>query len=324
LTASIGGRSPGLHSLSGPGSEPGLRTKHAKSAVLSSLRWICRAKGMPVGKQQCFISVLDAACGDMSWFPAVLEEAHAEAIFVDYSGVDVAGYVISLNNASTVLSARLRATTAAFHFEQMDLVARVPSRAYDLVVARHVFMHLRNEQVISFVRNLKQGGSRYLLATSGYNCHCNADIEAEGDFQPRELTSPPLSFPTSALSALFLDTDGPLTLWTLPHVTLPVSEAASGHTNRMRAGCSKPKPGLRGGKRAGVGRQLLGHRHILASGRHASHPQTSQLSLRDPSTMCTACCASQWVCNSTELLRCNRRLRSVRGSWGGAMPTHGS
>ena len=140
------------HSLSGPGSDF-LQSRAAQSAILSTLSRMCGKRG--VG-QSCTVSMLDAACGDMTWMPLVLEAARKRGIWIDYTGVDVSAVVTRLNNASRVLRSRLRAATATFRFEQRDLTAHAPSRGYDLVLARHVFMHLTNE-----VRALQHAQPRF-------------------------------------------------------------------------------------------------------------------------------------------------------------------
>jgi 2-polyprenyl-3-methyl-5-hydroxy-6-metoxy-1,4-benzoquinol methylase len=229
----------GSASLSGPGSTLD-GSAGARAAVLTTFKRICKAKQQQGSR--CTLDVLDAACGDMTWMPLVLEQAAALGISVSYTGADVSQVVLGINRADAKLHARLSAATSSHTFVHLDLVAERLPRAYDLVLARHVLMHLSNGEIAGVLRNVRSSGSHYLLATNSYVCEANGENLERSVALARDLSSAPFALPASAVVASYQDADGPLALWKL-ELLKSAAAASHGASVCQLCGCSAPLGG---------------------------------------------------------------------------------
>lgn len=119
-------------------------------------------------------SVLDLPCGDFHWFKEIWPTI---ATSISYTGADVVPELIAENR---VLYPNVR-------FEVMDItLSKLPK--VDLVMCRDLFGHLNNFSVQLALRNLKQSGSKYLLATTFPQHETNGDIKT-GQWRPINLAS---------------------------------------------------------------------------------------------------------------------------------------
>jgi hypothetical protein len=84
--------------------------------------------------------------------------------------------------------------TLKLSFETADLVKRAPARA-DLILCRHLLIHLPLEDCRSVLRNFKTSGSRYLVITNQPHVERNEEINFTGSYRPLNLHLPPFSFP---------------------------------------------------------------------------------------------------------------------------------
>ena len=141
--------------LSGPGSTLDGST-NARNMILATMGRLCKLQ--PHGS--CHLQMLDAACGDMTWMPLVLEQAMREGIAVSYTGADVSEVVLRINRANTALQSRLESATRSHDFIHLDLAVDSLPQTYDLVVARHVLMHLSNAEITSVLRGIRRSSSR--------------------------------------------------------------------------------------------------------------------------------------------------------------------
>jgi 2-polyprenyl-3-methyl-5-hydroxy-6-metoxy-1,4-benzoquinol methylase len=153
-------------SASGPGS-----TQERASAFLPELIGLVRRLGPA--------TVLDAACGDFNWAQPLAESvAH-------YIGIDVVPALITAN--------RNRWSAPSGRFLCRDLVSqRLP--AADLVLCRDGLVHLRNEDVLAVLANMRRTGAKHLVLTTFVGDRANQDI-ANGEWRPLNMQLPPFSLP---------------------------------------------------------------------------------------------------------------------------------
>ena len=110
----------------------------------------------------------------------------------------------------------------SFEMIQLDLSEQPPPRAFDLVISRHVLMHLSNAEIVAAARGVHRSGSSCWLATNSYICGCNGENAERRDLAiARDLTSAPFSFPAAAIDEQHADADGPLVLWSLARLRIP-------------------------------------------------------------------------------------------------------
>ncbi len=127
-------------------------------------------------------SIIDAPCGDYYWLSRVDLSQH----LIWYRGLDIVPQVIEQNN-------RLFATEK-ISFEATDLIKRVPPRA-DLILCRHLLIHLTLEDCLRVLRNFKASGSRYLMITNQPHIERNAEIIFTGSYRAVNLYLAPFNFP---------------------------------------------------------------------------------------------------------------------------------
>lgn len=125
-------------------------------------------------------SVLDIPCGDFYWMSKV-NLGNAK-----YIGGDIVDDLIK-NNIK-------KYKTEKVNFKIIDIIDdRLPQA--DLIIVRDLFVHLKNKQVLSSIRNIKKSGSKYLLVTSFLRDDKNRDIEIVSQWRPLNLMLEPFNLP---------------------------------------------------------------------------------------------------------------------------------
>jgi len=127
-------------------------------------------------------TVVDAPCGDFYW----LSTMNLSQDLDWYRGYDIVPQVIEQNQR--------RFGSEKICFEARDLVKRLPPRA-DLILCRHLLIHLTLEDGLQVLRNFKASGSRYLMVTNQPQAVRNEEILFTGSYRPVNLRLPPFRFP---------------------------------------------------------------------------------------------------------------------------------
>jgi len=108
-------------------------------------------------------SMLDIPCGDYNWMP------HVDLKNVSYIGADIVDDLIKSNQTKC----------PNVDFRVLDITTdKLPT--VDLVFVRDCLGHLNNENVLKAIQNLKNSGSKFLLATSYTKYNFNTDIKNGG------------------------------------------------------------------------------------------------------------------------------------------------
>lgn len=112
---------------------------------------------------------------------------HVELGVIRYLGVDIVHNLIEAN--------RRRYARDGVEFKVLDIVSeRIPR--VDLVLCRHCFIHLSNEDVRTAISNFRRSGSTWLLTTHSTQVERNHDIDP-GSFRPVNLERSPFNFPAA-------------------------------------------------------------------------------------------------------------------------------
>jgi hypothetical protein len=127
-------------------------------------------------------TMIDAPCGDFYWLSKVDLAKH----LASYTGFDIVPQMIARNRQTWA--------TEKISFEEADLIKRVPPRA-DLILCRHLLIHLPFEDCLRLLRNFKSSGSRYLMITNSPLIERNEEILFTGSFRPVNLYVAPFQFP---------------------------------------------------------------------------------------------------------------------------------
>lgn len=127
-------------------------------------------------------TMVDAPCGDFYW----LSTLHLSGRLTWYKGLDIVPQVIAQNQKWWA--------NDAISFETADLSKRVPPRA-DLILCRHLLIHLSFADCLRVLRNFKNSGSRYLMITNQPDNPANEEINFTGSYRPINLSLPPFGFP---------------------------------------------------------------------------------------------------------------------------------
>lgn len=138
--------------------------------------------------------MVDAGCGDFNWM------RHVDLSGIDYVGVDVVPRLIH--------DLKRRYTAPGRQFVAGDITRRLP--ACDLVLCRHVMIHLPNRDVLRLLGTVRKSGARYLLATTASAVALNADTW-RGSFRLINLERPPFNLPRPART--IMDREVVLGLW---------------------------------------------------------------------------------------------------------------
>jgi hypothetical protein len=99
-------------------------------------------------------SVLDAPCGDFSWFSNLIENKPE----INYYGVDIVQEIIEVNKLNH------ESKTQTFSYFNLAKRFSVLPRT-DLIICRDLLVHLSLKDCKKVLRNFKKSGSKYLLIT---------------------------------------------------------------------------------------------------------------------------------------------------------------
>jgi hypothetical protein len=121
-------------------------------------------KELPVLIQKFNIkSILDLPCGDYNWMKSV------DLSGASYIGADIVEPLVKKN----------KELYNQIDFRLLDLTKDILPKV-DLIFVRDCLGHLSNENVLLALKNCKESGSKYLLATSFTKWDFNPDIEDGG------------------------------------------------------------------------------------------------------------------------------------------------
>ena len=127
-------------------------------------------------------TMLDAGCGDCNWISRI------DLDLDRYIGADIVGALVEANR-------QRKWTNAGYEREFLVLdIARERVPKVDLVFCRHCLIHLPSADILKSLENIRQSGSKYLMATTVPSCTVNRDVLA-GGFRELNLQLAPFFLP---------------------------------------------------------------------------------------------------------------------------------
>jgi hypothetical protein len=126
-------------------------------------------------------SILDAPCGDFYWMSQI------ELSVEKYIGVDIVESIIK-NNIDYHAS-------DSVIFQKLD-ISKDPLPRADLILCRDCMVHMSNSKILLTLKNFKQSGAKYLLATTYPNTVNRNKPIFNGMWRYLDLEKPPFNFPS--------------------------------------------------------------------------------------------------------------------------------
>jgi hypothetical protein len=127
-------------------------------------------------------SMLDAPCGDFHW----MKDLKIGEMLRAYYGVDIVRPLIAENQR--------KYASDTVKFLCLDVVKDALPRA-DLILCRHLLIHLCLTDSLAVIRNFKKSGAKFLLITTQEDVAENREILFTGSFRPLNIERPPFSLP---------------------------------------------------------------------------------------------------------------------------------
>ena len=107
-------------------------------------------------------SILDMPCGDFLWIKRIIENKD-----IDYLGVDIVEELI-INNKKKYQSKNI-------NFQTCDIIDFKTNKYFDLIIIRDLFIHIKNNDIIKILDNLKLMNVKY-IALNTYSDIINNDV----------------------------------------------------------------------------------------------------------------------------------------------------
>ncbi len=164
---------PGKESHSGPGS-----TLKETAAIRKRIPALLREFNIK--------TLLDAPCGDFNWMQ------HVDLSYLDrYIGLDIVSDLIQKNKQNYENETHL--------FMCANIVAD-PLPQVDIILCRDCLVHLKFQDILKTLQNMKKSGSVYLLNTTFPQTKLNQDLNNRSlkkkvPWRPLNLQQPPFNFP---------------------------------------------------------------------------------------------------------------------------------
>ena len=101
-------------------------------------------------------SILDMPCGDFLWLNEIIKEKK-----INYLGIDIVDELITENRQNY----KNRNTS----FDCYDIINYIPSKKFDLILIRDLFIHLKNSDIHKIINNFKKMDFNYVALNSSTN-----------------------------------------------------------------------------------------------------------------------------------------------------------
>eukprot|EP00457_Paulinella_chromatophora_P007669 gb/GEZN01007693.1/.p1 GENE.gb/GEZN01007693.1/~~gb/GEZN01007693.1/.p1 ORF type:complete len:450 (+),score=59.89 gb/GEZN01007693.1/:55-1404(+) len=139
------------------------------------------------------ITILDVGCGEVSFFSPM------HSVLQDYPNIQYTG-VDMVESSILELHKLYSPQHNNWQFVTLDLVDNVPTKAYDLVIARHIIGYLSLSHGVDLLTNLILSDSSYLLASLNPFSGENREITG-GRVRALNLHHSPFNFPSPICAA---------------------------------------------------------------------------------------------------------------------------
>lgn len=202
------------------------------------------------------IRIFDAPCGDFTWMPGCLARIQRElGVSLSYTGADIVAELVAQLNAGeghllvngkrAELADGIRAKWIVLDQSDYDAVKELGKKSsYDVIVSKHMFIHLQSEVILRILAGWNQLGAQ-LLVTDDYATGANWNwLDADNAFPYREMSlrEPPFSLGDPECSqpdAAFCEftstrCDSNINVWKLPLQHGEITNAPAASSNQTR------------------------------------------------------------------------------------------
>ena len=127
--------------------------------------------------------IVDIGCGDFNWMSGLLKEID----YNSYLGVDIVDSLIDKNNKNFRTN-KIKFITKDIVNDEIDYFIKT-----DFILIRHVFIHLKNENINKIISKIKKKEFKFLGITSDPKLLVNKDLKTEGRFRDINLLIEPFN-----------------------------------------------------------------------------------------------------------------------------------
>lgn len=128
-------------------------------------------------------NILDCGCGDLKWTSELLHS------FESYLGIDIVNDLIFKNSFAYKDFENI-------NFQVEDIINYIPKANIDTVLIKDVLVHLKNDQILTFLKNLRKSNVKYLIATNFTVISKNNNLKVPGTWRPINLSLSPFNLGT--------------------------------------------------------------------------------------------------------------------------------
>ena len=128
-------------------------------------------------------NIIDIGCGDFNWMNSLLKEIDYDT----YLGIDIVESLIKKNNKN-FKNKKIKFITKDIVNDKMNYFTRA-----DFILIRHVFIHLKNENIKKIINKIKKKEFKFLGITSDPKLLINKDLKSEGRYRDINLLIKPFN-----------------------------------------------------------------------------------------------------------------------------------
>ena len=132
-------------------------------------------------KNNQIVSILDVACGDFVWMNKLINLNKN----LNYLGLEIVESVVSSNNE--------KFSTEKIKFICSDVINDKLPQNYDFVLVRDFFIHIKNTDIISLIKRIKDSNCKYFAINNFPNIKSNDEIKGYGHHRHVNVEIPPFN-----------------------------------------------------------------------------------------------------------------------------------
>ncbi len=132
-------------------------------------------------KNNQIVSILDVACGDFVWMNKLINLNKN----LNYLGLEIVESVVSSNNE--------KFSTEKIKFICSDVINDKLPQNYDFVLVRDFFIHIKNTDIISLIKRIKDSNCKYFAINNFPNIQSNDEIKGYGHHRHVNVEIPPFN-----------------------------------------------------------------------------------------------------------------------------------
>ena len=117
-------------------------------------------------------TILDLACGDFLWMRLVINNISE---FKKYHGIDIVDDLVKKNIKLY--------SNENINFSNQDIIEINIDESYDLVIARDLFIHLDNKNIIKTIKKIKNSNAKFFAVSTTPEIKINKNLKSQGRYR---------------------------------------------------------------------------------------------------------------------------------------------